>query len=94
MIHHLKTWPKYFRAVKERRKLFEIRFAGDRDFAVDDLLMLHEWDPLSKNYTGNSELVRVTFIMSGQFGIDVDYVAMGITPPLTVQEAFPVTELK
>ena len=42
--HYLKTWPVFFRDVKEGRKLFEIRL-DDRKYEVDDVLILLEWDP-------------------------------------------------
>lgn len=42
--HNLKTWPEYFRAVRNREKTFEVRL-NDRDFKVDDILVLKEFDP-------------------------------------------------
>lgn len=44
MIHNLKTWPEYFRAVRNREKTFELRF-NDRDFKVGDVLLLQEFNP-------------------------------------------------
>lgn len=44
MKHELKTWPEFFRAVRENKKTFELRF-DDRHYAVDDELLLREFEP-------------------------------------------------
>lgn len=43
--HHLKCWPEFFSPIQEGLKPFEIR-RNDRDFQVDDLLILEEWVPI------------------------------------------------
>lgn len=63
-IHELKTWPVYFDDVLALRKPFEIR-RKDRDFKVDDVLVLREWSPETKAYTGRHVCKRVTFIFDG-----------------------------
>jgi len=78
MIHELKTWPKYFARIFTGEKTFEVRKA-DRDFQINDLLKLLEWDPDTQEFTGNILLVRVTYVLpGGQFGIYGDYVVMSI----------------
>ena len=52
--HELKTWPKYFAAVRSGQKRFEIR-RNDRDFKVGDILVLREFDPEDDAYTGQAE---------------------------------------
>lgn len=42
--HHLKTWPKYFKALLDGGKTFELR-NNDRNFAVGDILVLKEFKP-------------------------------------------------
>lgn len=42
MTHHLKTKPKYFQAVINGKKPFEIRF-NDRNFQVSDRVILEEY---------------------------------------------------
>ncbi len=78
VMHELKVWPEYFKAIMDGVKSFEIR-KNDRDFSVGDELALQEFDPDAKVYTGNVIYCHVTYILSGgQFGIDPGYVAMGI----------------
>ena len=60
MIHALKIYPKYFDAVRDGKKRFELR-NNDRDFHVGDYLALNEWDGY---YTGRTELVKVTYMMN------------------------------
>ncbi len=61
MIVERKIWPEYFYAVKAGRKNFEARLA---DFEVNegDILLLREWDPLTREYTGNELKKKVTYI--------------------------------
>lgn len=42
--HELKTWPQYYHEPSEKSKHFEVR-KNDRNFQVDDILHLCEWDP-------------------------------------------------
>jgi hypothetical protein len=78
MTHELKTWPKFFAEVFIRTKKFEVRL-NDRDFKVGDTLILKEWDPIAKAYTGEELVRRVTFILEGgQFGVEEGYVVMSI----------------
>lgn len=77
-IHHLKTWPPYFEAVKSGVKTFELR-KHDRKYAVGDTLALQEYDPMTRAYTGRSIYVDVTFMLQpGTFGLAPDYIAMSI----------------
>lgn len=62
-----KIWPEYFEAVRTGKKKFELRL---NDFAVreGDILLLKEWDPKTKQYTGRNVEKKVTYI--GKFFID------------------------
>jgi hypothetical protein len=86
--HFLKTWPLAFAAVRAGAKPFEVRW-NDRDFLVGDLLELAEFDPVKGVFSGETEVRRVTFVLSGpdaeQFGVMPGYVVMGMeTLPLDV----------
>ena len=49
--HCLKTKPQYFEAVCVGAKTFEIR-SDDRDFQVNDRVILVEYDQIENRYTG------------------------------------------
>jgi ASC-1-like (ASCH) protein len=68
--HNLKTWPEYFRSVWDGSKTFEVR-KSDRNFKVGDSMILQEWDPSLKEYTGRSVHTTITYILNGgNFGIE------------------------
>lgn len=61
--HELKIWPKYFDAVSEGRKKFEIRSTRDRVFEVGQHILLREYDPLQEvPYTGRWIHIQVTYV--------------------------------
>lgn len=62
-----KIWPKYFKLVKSGKKKFELRLA---DFKVKrgDILVLKEWNPKTKKYTGRKIKKNITYI--AKFKID------------------------
>jgi len=62
-IHHLKSWPQFFHPIRHGSRTHELR-RNDRDFAVGDLLVLHEYDPQAQRYTGAACQVEVSSITS------------------------------
>ncbi len=81
--HELKIWPPYFQAIWKGTKTFEIR-KDDRGFDVGHLLLLREWSPEAKRYTGSYLLKAVTYVMhGGRFGLEVGHVVMGLRDPVT-----------
>jgi ribosomal protein S17 len=46
-----KIWPEFFEKIKNSEKRFEIRLA-DFDIKEGDILVLREWDPNTKEFTG------------------------------------------
>ncbi len=61
--HQLKTWPPYFKAIRDGSKTFECR-TDDRGFTVGDTLVLREYDPSLQAYTESLPEERVvTYIM-------------------------------
>lgn len=55
-----KIWPEYFDDVVSGKKRYELRL---NDFEVNegDTLLLEEWDPKTKKYTGQSVEKKVTY---------------------------------
>lgn len=76
-VHHLKTWPQHFRAVEKGSKTFEVR-KDDRDFQVADVLILQEWEPATKQYTGRELSARVGYVLRESFGVEEGHVAMSL----------------
>jgi len=60
--HDLKIWPEFFADVVSGAKRYEVR-SNDRSFDLDDVLVLREWNPESKEYTGQLCKARVIHIM-------------------------------
>lgn len=62
MIHELKCWPIYYRAVVNKVKTFEVR-RNDRGFQVGDKLHLREWNPEQGAYTGQECYADVVYML-------------------------------
>ena len=78
VVHELKCWPEHFQAIKRGDKTLEIR-RNDRDFKVDHVLHLHEWDPVIEGYTGDELYRVVTHVLpGGQFGLAEGFAALSI----------------
>jgi len=62
-----KIWPEYFDDVASGKKKFELRL---NDFEVNegDILILEEWDPKTKSYTGRKTEKKVTGV--NRFNLD------------------------
>lgn len=74
-IHDLKTWPEPFSAVWSGAKTYEIR-EDDRGYKVGDGLLLREWDPEAKRYTGREAMAWVTYMTKNAWGITGDTCVM------------------
>lgn len=77
MIHELKILPEYFEAVISGEKSFEIR-KNDRPFHKGDLIALNEYN--GQNWTGNSCLVYIDYILDNPDYVKKDMVVMAIKP--------------
>ena len=62
-----KVWPQYFEAILSGKKTYELRLA-DWECQEGDILVLKEWDPRTKKYTGRQVEREVTYV--GKFKID------------------------
>jgi glyoxylate utilization-related uncharacterized protein len=57
-----KTWPEMFAAILAGKKTFDLRLA---DFKVKagDILVLREYDPKTKTYTGRVLEKQITYVL-------------------------------
>jgi len=62
-----KIWPKYFQAILDGKKNHELRLA-DWECNEGDTLLLKEWDPETKSYTGRELSKKVKYV--AKFKID------------------------
>lgn len=75
-MHVLKISPQYFEDVCFGKKNFEVRI-NDRGYKVGDRLMLFEYPSIKKRYTFRT----VQYVLlGGQYGIEKDYVVLGLQP--------------
>ena len=63
MIHEKKAWPDMFEAVHSGKKKFDVRLA-DTEYKEGDTLVLREWDPQLKKYTGRVLEKKLTFVLN------------------------------
>lgn len=56
-----KTWPKFFQEIVDGKKKFEVRLA-DFDVKEGDILVLEEYNPETKKYTGRTIKKKVSFL--------------------------------
>jgi hypothetical protein len=82
MTHALKTWPEYFSAIEQGTKTFELR-KDDRPFQIGDKLLLQEWEPASKAYTGGETIRIIDYILRDavEFGLRKGFVIIGFKEP-------------
>ena len=57
-----KIHPEYFELLMKGRKKFEFRVA-DFDVKEGDTIVLQEWDPKTKKYTGRSVIKKVGYMI-------------------------------
>ena len=56
-----KVWPKYFQKILEGKKTYELRLAN-WECNEGDILVLKEWDPETKEFTGRIIEKEVTYV--------------------------------
>lgn len=62
-----KTWPELFQKIFDGEKTFDLRL-NDFDIEEGNILVLKEWDPKTKNYTGREIEKKAGFV--GKWKID------------------------
>lgn len=61
MLIKKKIWPEFFEAVKSGKKNFELRL-NDFDITEGTILLLEEWNPEKKEYTGRTIEKKVGYV--------------------------------
>lgn len=61
MKHYKKVWPEYFQKILDGKKTYELRLA-DWECQEGDILVLQEWDPETKKFTGREIEKEVTYV--------------------------------
>lgn len=61
MRHIKKVWPEYFQKILTGKKTYELRLA-DWLCKEGDTLVLQEWDPATKEFTGRTLEKTVTYV--------------------------------
>jgi len=56
-----KVWPEYFQKILDGVKTYELRLA-DFECKPEDILVLKEWNPETKEYTGRKIEKEVTYV--------------------------------
>jgi len=56
-----KTWPSFFEKLASGEKTYELRLA-DWECNEGDILVLREWDPEAKEYTGREIEKKVGYV--------------------------------
>ena len=57
-----KTWPEIFELIKSGKKRFDVRVA-DFKLKEGDTLILEEWDPKTKKYTGRKIEKKAGYVL-------------------------------
>lgn len=57
-----KAWPELFQDVYDGKKNFDVRLA-DFECKEEDTLILREWDPKTKEYTGREVEKKVKYVI-------------------------------
>jgi hypothetical protein len=81
MEHELKIHPEHYKDVLLGLKKVEVR-KNDRNYQEYDILILNEYDPKTKKYTGCQVIRKVDFIVKNIEGLDPEYVVLQISKPI------------
>lgn len=85
--HVLKCATEFFNLSLARLKSFELR-VNDRDYKPRDLLILLDYCPITKSFSGRAQLLRVLYVLSREsllkiscgFALGENWVIMSLQP--------------
>ena len=81
MTHELKIHPKHYKDVLLGLKKIEIRL-NDRNYQENDTLLLNEYNPTTRKYSGSQVTRKVDYIIRDVPGLNPNYVIMQLSKPL------------
>jgi hypothetical protein len=84
-LHILKVWPKYFEALLDGTKMFELR-KKDSNFQVGESVRADEWNPVAQRPTGRAATFEISYILHASeipesFGLVQGYCILGLKWP-------------
>ena len=79
--HELKIDPEHFNKIINHGKPFEIR-KNDRNYKINDYLLLKEYDRNTNEYTGRETRVAILDIFDNQEYLKENFILLIITRPL------------
>lgn len=65
-IHKVKSWSHFFEAIKEGRKLHDLR-VNDRDYNIGDTVILQKYDIIGGEFTGEELRTEITYITDDRY---------------------------
>lgn len=80
MTYEIKCFPKFFDALVDGLKNFEVR-KNDRDYKVGDSLLIREYDSEKKSYTGYELYAPVIYILENDesfTGLAEGFIVLGL----------------
>lgn len=81
MTHELKIYPEHYKEVLLGLKKVEVRL-NDRNYQENDTLLLNEYNPNTRKYSGSQVTRKVDYIIRDVLGLNPNYVIMQTSKPL------------
>jgi hypothetical protein len=88
----VKSWPQFFEPMVAGRKLHDMRNKRDRQYKVGDRMLLCEFDPFGKGYTGRYAVAVITYITSNDTPCALSSVGLGDDMAILSVKVGPVFE--
>lgn len=90
-----KIWPEFFEPIDDGRKTFEVRKLDD-GFQPDagDGLVLEEWEPETKRYTGRAVFRHITYILNDVRFLPTGTVVLGLRTSSNQDTTAELVELR
>lgn len=91
-IHELKILPQYFNVVRSGEKTFELR-KDDRGFKVGDTLILKEFEPGVRDYSGQVPIIKESRYTGRSIKKKITYIFKGGIPGCRLRQGLVILAL-